>query len=177
VEGEKVPSDTELITGTVTVPRGIWTDVLEYAARRASEYANKFEAGSAAPAPGTPTTSTIHSVKDLVAATNDRGRIVYRFLATSGGKPVSIDEISKAVGFTGPQTPGLLGSMGRSLWSRGFRTASCDADGWSWPDAGPDFPAGEGSTPPADVVWGWDGAKRTCTMPSAIAIEFLEALA
>ncbi len=175
-------SNYELITGTVTVPRGIWHEVLEFAARRTAEYDSGVQGtaqGSATGAQnGAPATGMSYSVKDLAAATNDRGRIAYRLLATNGGKPVHIDDISKAVGFKGLQTPGLLGSMGRSMWARGFRNALCDASGsWLWPEYGSEFPGGQGSVPPKNVVWGWDGGNRTLTMPTGIAAQFLEALA
>lgn len=175
-------SDMELITATVTVPRGIWHEVLEYAARRTSEYVLGLPGIAESIAHGVQNgngaTDMTYSVKDLVAATNERGKIVYRILATNGGKPVPIDDISKAVGFKGLQTPGLLGSMGRSMWLRGFRNAICDASGsWLWPEYGPEFPGGQGSTPPRNVVWGWDGGNRTLRMPAGIAAEFMEALA
>ncbi len=176
-------SDVDMITATITVPRGIWPEVLDYAARRTAEYVRGVPAtppSSMASDPnGAPATGRTYAVRDLVAATNERGTIVYRTLAMNAGKPVLIDELSLAVGFRGLQAPGLLGSMGRSMRSRGFRNASCAAGGsyWWWSDLGLEFPGGEGKTPPDNVVWGWDGVNRTLTMPTAIGAEFREALA
>lgn len=172
-------NESELITGTITVPRGIWTDVLEYAARRAAEYGKGGDGRTVRDVPdgrgGGPSGSS--TVNDLVSAANARARKVYGLLATNAGKPVSIDDISKAVGFDGHRTPGLLGSMGRSMWSRGFRNAVRNENGyWSWYASGPEFPGGEGDTPPDNVVWGWDPVNRTLTMPSAIAADFIAAL-
>lgn len=174
-------NESELITATITVPRAIWSDVLEYAARRTADHSKEPNGATQSSAPVGRSTVAVgprHKVRDLVAATNERGKLVYRMLAAQAGEPISIDEISKAVGFKGLQTPGLLGSMGRSMWSRGFRTALRDASGsWMWPDYGAEFPGGHGSTPPNNVVWGWDGGNRTLTMPQEIAAEFLVALA
>src|SRR6266516_3137018 len=120
-------NDNELITGTITVPRAIWTDVLEYAAGRAAEYRRSGGTAVAAIEPNEAQNYGVpHTVRELVDATNTRGRTVYRMLAASAGSPVPIDDISKALGFEGLQTPGLLGSMGRSMWARGFRNARRD---------------------------------------------------
>ncbi len=64
-------SDVDMITATITVPRGIWPEVLDYAARRTAEYVRGVPAtppSSMASDPnGAPATGRTYAVRDLVA--------------------------------------------------------------------------------------------------------------
>jgi hypothetical protein len=164
----------EFTTGTVTVPRGVWPDVLSYAARRTAEYLGGWpEPGRPDPRPGeNGAAPDLGKIVELLEVGNVRARTIYRLLAEQGS--VLIDTLSSQLGLKASQTPGVLGAMGRSLRTRGLRTANCSRTPEQWWGGTPE--PWESTEAPADVIWGWDADERTLTMPASIAKLFKQAL-
>jgi hypothetical protein len=61
-----------------------------------------------------------------LAAASNRTRLVWYTLASRAGEPVSIDSMGTTLGTSLRQTPGVLGSIGRSVKARKLKT------GWEW---------------------------------------------
>lgn len=138
----------DLVTVPVSVPRHRVSDLY----RMVADWTTA--SGPAVPAEATPTGASTDWRSDdeqlayqVVRAGNRNARAIYTVLAKKAGKPVSYTDLDAACGMDGPHRVGLLGSMGRTCWTRN-----------------------------RNIPWTWDKENHTYTMPARLATIFLNAL-